>query len=230
MAADHHLGPAPAELVDGGEPGLAIGLADEWDAAGEHQVAHQGRLVFGHDQRQVFRGMRRADVDDREMQTARLAGNIAVEPEVGRDDAGVLVAPGRERLPPFRQPEPGRVGSEIVARGRVRPDLGARRLQRLQAVAVIRMEMAHDDAAHRLIGDRADRRHQCPAQRRRAERIDHDHAVVRDHECRVGVEALVGARHLAGHALNVAGVGGDLRGHGPGPRPAAPRARPSSRA
>ena len=96
----------------------------------------------------------------------------------------------------------------------VRPDFGARGLERLQPVDVIGVVVADDDARGSRCGvtlrDRGDHR---AAEHRRAERVEHHHAVAGDDEARIGHEAAVcGTRH-AGVALEEPAVRGYAGGN-----------------
>ena len=62
--------------------------------------------------------------------------------------------------------------------------------------------MGDDDMADRLRGDAADLCDQLLRQRRRAQRIDHHHALVGDHEAGIRDEVAIGGRAHRGLALH----------------------------
>jgi len=104
----------------------------------------------------------------------------------------VLVHPRGEFAPALRQAGLRLAAVEILACRLVRPDLGAGRPERGQAVEVVRVVVRDDDMADRPVAHAADRREQRAAQRRRAQGIDHHHPLGRDDEAGVRNVALVG--------------------------------------
>ena len=148
-------------------------------------------------------------IDDPERETAEAEIGVAVDPDVRRNDARRLVDPRIELDATLREPALRDIGGEVDLGLALRPDLGAGCLQRLQAIDVVGVVVRDDHAADRRARHRADRGDHRAAERRRAERVEHDDAVARHDEARVRHEALVRGAGDAGRALEEPHVLGD---------------------
>jgi len=78
MARHHRFGLQAQQLVQRRKPAAAVSVADEGDAAREHDVAGKQHLVLAHDHHHIVRSVRRPHVDQVEVQPAQSEGSVAV--------------------------------------------------------------------------------------------------------------------------------------------------------
>ena len=177
------------------DPVLAVGLADEGDAATKHQVAREENARLGDEDHQILGCVRRPDMADHELERADLQpGFLRIQPAIGAHEAGVLVDPRRELLPARLEAPLRRVGVQILAPVALREDRRSSSLEGLQAVDVIGVVVRDDHIADRLRRQAPDRFDQLLRERRGPQCVDHDHAVVGDHEAGVGDEVSIRKR------------------------------------
>ena len=98
MAGHQNPGIERDQLVECGDPGAAVGVADKRHAAAKHQVAGIEHAVFLHQHRQIFAGMGRADVAQRELHAAHFKIRVAFQKAVRFQQLRVVVHPGEERF------------------------------------------------------------------------------------------------------------------------------------
>jgi len=130
---------------------------------------------------------------------------VRAEPDLRRDlkhhprehDPGVGVHPRRQRLPPLRQPGPrglvvGVARGGIVQGLRLGDDLRPGFVpKRLKPIDMVRMVVAEDDMADRLVGDALDLLQQRMPEARRTQRVEHHDSLVGHHEPGIRRVALV---------------------------------------
>ena len=95
----------------------------------------------------------------------------------------------------------GDIRREVELRLAMRPDLGAALRELLQSVDVVGVIVRDDHPPDRRLRHLADRRDHRAAERRRAQRVEHDDAIAGDDESGVRHEALVRRARRSGGAL-----------------------------
>ena len=119
VPADDDARPQREHAVARPDPRRDIGIGDERNAAGEHQVADEQLAVFLDQHHQVFGRVRRAGMHDAEGEPTELEHRVVGDEAIGHDDAGQRVDPRRRRLPAFGQADGQRIGREVVGDPRV---------------------------------------------------------------------------------------------------------------
>src|SRR5512137_1121274 len=129
VTRDDHRRLQGADAVHRSQPHLAVGIADEGNAAAEVEIAGDQHTVALDPQHDVFGRVRAGDVDQPEADAAALERNLPgraeVEPARGADQSRVLVDVRPEIASPLLEPFLGGRRADRLAAVGVPPDLDA---------------------------------------------------------------------------------------------------------
>ncbi|MNT10149.1 hypothetical protein D3C72_1449640 [compost metagenome] len=187
----------------------AVGLPDVRNPVAKHHIANEQHTALREENRCVFRRMGRPHVLQLKLHsTDREHTVVCTYPFICLHQVGVGIDPWRQLGARGRQTQRGRFGVDVLSRQAVGNDLGAQRLEDLQAIDVVSVVMRQQHRADGFVRDLPDFLHQRLGQCGRAQRIDHHHAVLRDDETSIGDEVLVLRRTQRRQALHVVHIGG----------------------
>ena len=189
MAGHHHLDGLLQQTIKRGHPVPTVRLAYIGDAVAKHHVADKEHTTLGQENGRVLWRVRWPHMLQDKIHAPNLErACIGIYPGIGIDQAGLRIDPRCQLRARRIQPQARGVGVDVFLSQSIGDDLGTEILEHLQTIDMIGMVMRQYHGADGLWRDGFDLLHQLLRQCRRAQRINHHHAVTRHHKPSVGDE------------------------------------------